>query len=198
MWTLELKDVANMALRKCKGMYYYFDSEGVYQSLDEKEAVKLLKNVHAREDDSTFFILILPELNILKLQKALSTFPVGANFSQFKNKYWETQLDIRIKPEGLDRFITKIGKPIFGRKPENPKNDTFDYISVDVFVVSQWESDILKYIKANRKEIFKRALAKIEEPIKKYGIPVNFLFISDATYSKRLNLIKLVFELKHG
>lgn len=198
MRTLELKDVVNLALYTQKAEYYFFGEDGVYKKISEKDAVKILPNVH-RIYGTTNLYLPSYTFNKAILHNVLKEFPLGSTFEQFRQKYFKVKLNNKhLKPNGLDRFITKIDRPFFCRKPENCKRNTFDYISVDVFVVSQWESDIRKYISENKEEIFRRALAKIEQPIKKYGIPTNFLCISNATYSQRLNLIRLVFELKGG
>lgn len=101
------------------------------------------------------------------------------------------------RPEGLDRFIVKILKPVILRVPENDNPKTFDIIKVQMDIISQWETDRTKYIKENKKEIVRRAVEKISQDtaFKKFGVDVNILAL---TKMLRLNdnMIELIFELK--
>ena len=101
------------------------------------------------------------------------------------------------RPEGLERFIVKVLKPVILRVPENDNPKTFDIIKVQMDIISQWETDRTKYIKDNRKEIIRRAVEKIaqDNTFKKFGVDVNILAL---TKILRLNdnMIELIFELK--
>lgn len=198
---LGLKDLLNKAVRSLRGEYYYFDEHGIYQKVKEKEALKILKNVFQRIDGSTYYGLY-PEIYRLEnaniFRSAISKMQVGQTFEDFKEIYGKTEIKRKEKPKGLDRFILKIDSPVFVRLPENSKPDVFDYIHVDVFVVSEWRSDIYEYIKENQKDIKERVLKSLEQDrkFKKYAVPMNFLKLANATYSRRRNLIRFVFELK--
>ncbi len=197
-----LKALLNKAVRSLKGEYYYFDKNGIYQKVNEKEALKILKNVFQRIDGSTYYELYpeiyrLENANIFRV--AISKMKVGQTFEEFEVIYANTEIVKHEKPKGLDRFILTIDSPVFIRLPENLKRSTFDYIHIDVFVVSEWQSDIYEYIKENQKSIKERVLKALEQDrkFKKYDVPVSFLRLSNATYSKRRNLIRFVFELKY-
>lgn len=198
---LGLKDLLNKAVRSLRGEYYYFDENGIYQKVNEKEALKILKNVFQRIDGSTYYLIYdvfckVENANIFR--SAISKMQVGQTFEEFEVIYANTEIVKHEKPKGLDRFILKIDSPVFVRLPENSKPDVFDYIHVDVFVVSEWRSDIYEYIKENQKDIKERVLKSLEQDrkFKKYALPMNFLKLENATYSRRRNLIRFVFELK--
>lgn len=196
-----LKELINKAVRSYQGEYYYFDEKGIYQKVEDKEALKILKNVFLREDGSTYYLIynaIYKVENANIFRSAISKLQVGQTFEDFKVIYGKTEIRRKEKPKGLDRFILKIDSPVFVRLPENSKSNVFDYIHVDVFVVSEWRSDIYEYIKKNQKDIKERVLKSLEKnkKFKKYAVPMNFLRLANATYSRRRNLIRFVFELK--
>lgn len=98
----------------------------------------------------------------------------------------------------VERFVTRIESPNFVRIPENSKETTFDYIHVDVNIVTQWDSDKIEFIKRNLQGITKMVFKSIEKDrrFKKYGVPINFLRLSKVTVRKDLNSLHYVFELK--
>ena len=198
---INLQDVINHALRRYKGEYYYFDENGIYRSIPAKEAKKILDNVYERIDGSTFYIinsLIYLNVDMNVLTSSLAMLKLGESFDEFKEIYQKLEFKHHEKPNGLDRFITKIDSPRFVKMPENQELDVFDFIHIDVFVVTKWESDIYKYILENQKEIISRVLEtiKTDKSFKKYSVPINFLKLAKVTYSKSQNLIRFVFELK--
>ena len=101
------------------------------------------------------------------------------------------------KPQGLDRFIVKILKPIIQREPENNNLNTFDIIKVQIDIISQWDTDRMQYIKDNKQEIVHRAVEKIshDNKFKKYGVSVNILALTKIMRINS-NMIELIFELK--
>ena len=195
---IKLEEIINHALKGCKGEYYYFDEKGIYRRISSIEAKEVLNNIYTRYDGSTFHFFYNNKVNMNIFNKALGRMKVGNNFDEFKEIYENIEFDHHIKPEGMDRFITKIDLPKFIKKPENQDLEVFDFIYIDVFVVTEWESDIYKYILENRKEITNRVVNKLKtnRRFKKFSIPINFLKLTKITYSRGQNFIRFVFELK--
>ena len=79
---------------------------------------------------------------------------------------------------------------------ENDKKNTFDFIYLDINIVTQWPTSKKEYIQKNMSTIKKKAINKIKESgeFKKYGIPVNFLRITKCSLNN--DVIELIFELK--
>ena len=198
---INLKEVINHALRSCKGQYYYFDKNGIYRNIPEKEAKEILDNVYERVDGSTFYMIknhIAWNVDLNILSSSLGRLKLGESFDDFKEIYQKVEFKHKEKPKGLDRFITKIDSPRFIRMPENRELEVFDFIHIDIFLVTEWENDVYTYILKNKKEIIRRVLEKIknDRSFKKYSVPINFLKLAKVTYSKRQNLVRFVFELK--
>ena len=147
----------------------------------------------------------------LPLRKAMALLKEGDNYSDLQRylkesfDYYNNMYKVMAenkgfyhdKPEGLDRFIVKILKPVILQVPENDNPKTFDIIKVQIDIISQWETDRTKYIKDNKKEIVRRAVEKIaqDNAFRKFGVDVNVLAL---TKMLRLNdnMIELIFELK--
>lgn len=193
-------DITNCILRKKENRVYYFDENGIYKSiLIEEIENSSLKNWKFREDASFYFfntyhIYISKNDNIIK--KAVCMLKENDTIEDFDNYLSEVKLEKRQKPQGIDRFITKIEKPIFGRTVENDKKNTFDFIYLDINIVTQWPTSKKEYIQKNMSTIKKKAINKIKESgeFKKYGIPVNFLRITKCSLNN--DVIELIFELK--
>lgn len=198
---VNLEEIVNSAIRSCRGEFYYFDENGIYKKVSSTEAEKILNNVFIREDGSAFCSIsynIRDTVNLNLFNKALGKLKIGDDFNKLRNIYQEIEFDFHERPEGLDRFITKIDSPQFIRMPQNQDLKVFDFIYIDVFVVTEWESDIYKYILANRKEITNKVINKLKnnKSFQKYSVPINFLKLTKCTYSKGQNFIRFVFELK--
>ena len=198
---INLKEITNHALRSCGGKYYYFDENGVYRSIPVNEAKKILNNIYERVDGSTFYIMnnhIFRNVDLNILRSSLVRLKLGESFDELKEIYQKMDFQPKEKPKGLDRFITKIDSPRFIKMPENQELKVFDFIHIDAFVVTEWESDIYKYILDNQKEIIKKVIKQLknDRSFKKYCVPINFLKLTKVTYSKSQNLIRFVFELK--
>lgn len=197
----DLKNFVNQAVRSCAGNYYYFDENGIYRSIKKEEAIDVLNNIYVRLDGSTYYIedmhiLYNMDANILRM--AAKRLQVGETFEKFKELYETIEMQHHDMPQGLDRFITRIGLPEFIKSPEYKDRDVFDYIYVDVYIVTEWETDIKEYIIEHQKEIKRRVLDKIQKSktFQKYGVSMNFLKLSYSTYSRRQHLIRFVFEFK--
>lgn len=199
---ISLKEIINHALRSYKGEYYYFDENGIYRSVPKEESKEILDNVYERLDGSTYYLIkgyiVRKNVDLNAFISALAKLKLGESFDELKEIYQNLEFKHHEKPEGLDRFIMKIDSPIFLKMPENQELEVFDFIHIDVFVATEWESDIYKYILENKKEIINRVLEKLKtsREFNKYSVPINFLKLSKVTYSKSQNLIRFVFELK--
>ena len=96
-------------------------------------------------------------------------------------------------------IIAKINDPEFRCKPENPdKKSTFDYIIVDIALLTTWEGDKKAYIEENKKKLTQKVLEKIKENKKflKYNVPINYLKVAKITLYNNRNNIQYILELK--
>ena len=198
-----LKDLTDVILRVKKGKVYYFDSKGIYRSTSVQRAWSLKnssvvgKNGKRRLDAIVIVMEYFDYENGSLLIKAICSLQEGDTIEKFKQILETIEYEERPKPSGIERFVTKIEKPVFERVPENPKTNTFDYIIVDVNIVTDWEEDRREYIQKHRKEIFEKALQKVEgdRTFQRFGIPINFLRISTVTL-KRDSVLEFILELK--
>lgn len=198
-----LKDLTDVILRVKKGKVYYFDSKGIYRSTSVQRAWSLKnssvigKNGKRRLDAIVIVMEYFDYENGSLLIKAICSLKEGDTIEKFKQILETVEYEERPKPSGIERFVTKIEKPVFERVPENPKTNTFDYIIVDVNIVTDWDEDRREYIQKHRKEIFEKALQKVEgdRTFQRFGIPINFLRISTVTL-KRDSVLEFILELK--
>ena len=109
-----------------------------------------------------------------------------------RDKYKEEHPD-----DSFERFITKIDKPVFERATDNLQKETFDFIRVDVSIVTTWHEDRMKYIQKNQHEITKRVIERIQDSkrFQAMGVPINFWKISSITLT-RDSILEYLFELK--
>lgn len=204
-------NVKNKVLRKRGNKLYFFDENGIYRCIPSEEAkAKIAKaeikldNLYMIGDDEIEYrywelnenIGIQMSYNLLK--KAICKLKEGDTIEVFSDYLSTVTLDKHNKPQGVERFITKIEKPIFAREPENTNKSTFDFIYVDVNIVTHWKQDRMQYIKNNEEQIKKMVINKIEnsKDFQKFGIPTNLLKLSRCDLSNRYNFIQFVFELK--
>ncbi len=198
-----LKDLTDVILRVKKGKAYYFDKEGIYRSTSAQSVESLKnswvidKNGKRRLDAIVIVMENFDYENGSLLIKAICSLKEGDTIEKFKQILETVEYEERPKPTGIDRFVTKIEKPVFERVPENPKTNTFDYIVVDVNIVTDWEEDRRTYIQKHKKQICEMVLRKVQEDrtFKKFGVPVNFLKITSITLRKN-SVLEFVLELK--
>ena len=145
------------------------------------------------------FSMFFNELDYNELLMIISKIKEGENVETF---YEELSTVRTIKKDNrlqeIERFITKIGNPMFNRYPENNKKNTFDYIAIEAYINTRWKNDRKKYIEENKDKIISMIVSKVENDtsFKKYGVPMNFLKLSQMKISLRYNLIQFIFELK--
>lgn len=194
--------IKNNVLRKAGGYAYYFDEEGVYRKVPVVEVAKLnLLNVHMLGKGDfwyeEYFIRSLICQNANLAIKIVCKLEEGDTFDDLVFYIQNTKLRSHEKLGGLDRFITKIEIPRFERVPENSNKNTFDFIYIDINIVTTWEEDRIQYIKNNMKKIYKKVIEKLEncKAFNKYGVPTNFLKISRITL-KSNSVLQFVLELK--
>lgn len=198
-------NLTNVVLRKVKDEVYYFDEQGVYRRTlinEINETVKMnLFNIFGdiRWDKFTNYSLIFGNLNKRSIDEIIGKLNEGDSIETFYEQLSTVKTTKRIsRPQGIERFITKIGKPMFIREPENDRKNSFDFISIEANIVANWEQDRMQYIKENKDKIIDMVISKLEKDrsFKRYGIPINFLKLSKITLRPKCNYIQFVFELK--
>lgn len=101
----------------------------------------------------------------------------------------------RIK-HGLGHCLSKPLRPVFGRYPENPNRDTFDYIHAEIPIKSNIPNRD-QLIQERYKDIAKVVaddLARRRDYLK-YGIPINCLRVTDCT-KRKCGTLAFTFEFK--
>ena len=99
----------------------------------------------------------------------------------------------------VKHFIYKIERPIFERATDNLKPNTFDFIRIRLSIASEEKyTNRKQFVKDNLRDIATIALTKIKDTksYQKYGIPVNYLKLENATITID-NQLELVFGLKN-
>lgn len=201
-----MMDISNTALRLLNGKIYYFDTNGIYTSIPLSEALEMnISNINITKyksrsyfDPYSFFNIAFKPKNLCLIKKAITMLKEGDSLETLDEYLSIVKLDKRPKPEGIDRFILSIDKPIFGRDPENPNPKTFDYIRIIMNIVTEWEQDRKKYIENHIDDFNKMIINKLEKnrSFQKFDIPINFLHASKITFSARNNLVEYIFEIK--
>lgn len=199
--TIEFKSnyVLSYATRKSKtlrilhGVSYYKHKSGT----SILEVSKYYERRHRGfvETDSPYF---RPKVKITKLFyedrcNMLWRFKQGYTFDENLKMYSKRPND---KLKDVEVYLTKIYQPDFRRTPENPSKNTFDTIFIQCNTNSQL--DVSTFLRNNKKQVIDYILNFLENnrSFKKYGIPINFLRITSATFHKKLNLLDFIFELK--
>ena len=109
----------------------------------------------------------------------------------------DVEYDKRKKPDEIHRFVTKIPKPKFVKKPGS--NKAYDYIYVDANIVFEWKMDKAKYVAENEEKLAKMILEEIasKKSCAKYEIPTfEKLEIKSVRLDENINVLYYVFALK--
>ena len=201
-----IQDFSNFVVKRRKNKYVYFNDKGKIEILNQNciiksNAINLIVPIDGKLDYSDGYIYNLTHMgftNLLFLKMAYSKLEEGDTIEDLKRYYANPEFSSKEPLREIDYFVTKVGKPIFIRKPENIDNNSFDYIYIDLNLAIDWKCDKLEYYKENRKDIDEMAVKKIEnsQSFKKYGIPINFLKISRKTFINQRRVLQYVFELK--
>lgn len=193
----------NRLLRATREKGYYFNSSGVYCSatLEKLYRMGMRGIIQTYDDKYRAYGFFKPEFDGISrsiVSRAITSLKEGDTISKFF-EYLETLEPNPRKelPTGLDRFITRICPISIQREYGNKNTKTFDFIYVDVCIISEWETDRKQYIKENMPKIKERVAAKIEgsKNFQRYGIPINFLKITSITLT-RDDVLHFIFELK--
>lgn len=188
-----------VTIRGNNGVEYYFNNNGILESRKGNDYLhwNTIYQHISIDTENAYIHTKSGYINITALKKAISKLKVGDSIETFEKIIDETKIEKREKPSGVDRFITKVEKPVFERVPENKNKKTFDFIRIDVGVLYDFEGK-MKYIRKNYEEICNIVLKKIEESkvFKSYGIPINFLKLGNVTFIKSMNIIQFLFEIK--
>lgn len=197
------QNLINKIVRKRGDTVYFFDSAGVYQSMPVSDLENSnITNYLFQDDGRVYYLDIRPSEigydNGNKMKKAICQMKIGETIEQLEEYLSNVQLKKHPKPTGIDRFVTSVDKPIFVRSNDNPNENTFDYIYVDVNIIPEWHQNKKKYILEHMDEIKEKVVSRIEKDavFKRYGIPINFLKAARITLSKSKNFLQFVFELK--
>ena len=162
--------IINTPVRQQKGKTYYFNENEIY-SLDEKSE---LFSYESRLRFNIFKVMSDPCFNMNVWSKAVSQFEVG--------------------------MFLYIAPPVYERVPGNNNKATFDHIRMTVglprYQFDSWEA-LKDEVKEYRREICQRIIEKLEQDrqFKKYGVPINFLRLSDIILLRDFS-VEFIFELK--
>lgn len=212
--SVKTKKLLNRAVKWMGTAVYYFDKEGIYRRASSTKALMWgVKGLSKRapgcvplyEDWYDKGEMLVPNVEPYLLRNAISKLKEGDNLDKLvlyieevskKRREIGQQLEEK-RLQSLDNFITRIERPVFGRESENENDKTFDYIYVDACIAYDWNVDKKQYVKDNLKEIKKRVVNHLanHSSFKKFGVPVNFLRITEITLTKDC-LLHFIFELK--
>lgn len=190
--------VIHVPISQRAGNTYYFNENEVY-SLDKKSELfpyeKQIKHCLFTAEYETCF-------NVNVWRKAVSQFEVGMTLQECISAFLKTELVHRIPQElsHVDRLVQSIAPPAYERVPGNNNKTTFDHIRMTVglprYQFNSWEA-LLNEVKKHQRGIYQRVAQRLEKDrqFKKYGIPMSFLELSDATLLRDFSM-ELIFELK--
>ena len=185
--------------------YYFFNDEGIYSCLDRKSMLKSgiraqrYKKKYLAVNIDKLIKLLGKEYDRYFLKEALLKMKIGDKLEKLENCYNEVLKEDERFSNSVERFVTLIEKPDFVCVPENPKKSTtFDYIHVDINLVTEWETDKKEFINKNIEKITAMVLESIANngKFKRYGVPINILKIAGITLRNDLNSMHYVFEIK--
>ena len=204
----------NRVVKIYREKIYYFDTEGIYRSitlrelsskimLEKQSFTRFFEGVYTQigksycnwsglKETSQYFA----KINATVARIAINKLKEGDSIEDFERIFAETDLKENL-PAGLNRFITKIEKPDFGREPENFNEKTFDWISIEVCTVTEWAEDKRTYIKKHLDDIKKMVLESLSKSRKfqSYNVPINFLRLTDLVIRSNSTMV-FKFELK--
>ena len=190
--------VINKPIRQCRGITYYFTEDEVYT----QDAESTLFPYEKRLRFNLFEVSNETCFNSAVWTKAATHFMPGMSLRECIGVFLETKIELRPPRElsPLEQLVQEIYPPVFEREPENETPATFDRIRVSVglprYHFPSWEV-LRSEVKIHRHEIYRLVLDKLENyrRFKRYGVPINFLKLSDVTLLRNYSL-EFIFELK--
>lgn len=190
--------VINKPIRQCRGITYYFTEDEVYT----QDAESTLFPYEKRLRFNLFEVSNETCFNSAVWIKATTHFKPGMSLMECIGVFLETKIEARPprKPSPIDQLVQGISPPVFEREPENETPATFDRIRISVglprYHFPSWEV-LRSEVKKHRHEIYRLVLDKLKNDrrFKRYGVPINFLKLSDVTLRRNYSL-EFLFELK--
>ena len=191
--------ILDQPIRRHKGNTYYFDKSEIY-SLDNES--KLFPYEGRINHIFTVTGIDVAFFNSGVWIKAAPRFEVGMSLKECVGIFIETELAHRAPQElsPLDQLIQYIARPVYERVPGNDNVKTFDRIRMTVglprYLFNSWEA-LQSEVKKYQHEIYQRVIQRMEtnRSFKRYGVPINFLEISNVTLLRDFSL-EFIFELK--
>lgn len=179
------------------GKTYYFNENEIY-SLDKNSELF----PYERRIKFNTFRIYETCFNTNVWRKAVSQFQVGTTLEECVKIFLKTELVPRTPKElsPVDRLVQHISSASYERVPGNQNEATFDRIRIIVglprYQFDSWEA-LRKEVKKYRREICRLVIEKLktERQFKKYGVPVNFLRLSNITLLRDFSM-EFIFELK--
>lgn len=209
----KMQNLINRVLRIRSKKFYFFNEQEEWTCLSEKEILSVSKvslpriwfkngkDISYEPEYISYELLEMFKIdNRTLLRKAISMLEPGDSIEKLK-EYCNGSVTLKEKSKRntvQEGIVTKICNPKFVCKPENPnKKTTFDYINVDVNLLTTWEGDKKEYIEKHKEGISKIVLEKIKnnKTFIKYKIPVNCLKIASITLYKDKNVLQYVLEI---
>lgn len=197
-------EIKNKVIRLRNKKVGYFDNEGVFREVSEEKAISMdFPELAVLEDGRVYlrkwftYSTPLKDENGRILQMAIAILKEGDTIDDLYNYLKILKPKKHTLPEGLDRFLAKMGRPEFVREPGNHNTKTFDFIHLDVYIVHVWETNKIQYIKDNLPEIKERVIEHLQKykSFQRYGVPVGFLKITNITLTHD-DALHFIFELK--
>ena len=190
--------VINTPICQHTGKTYYFNKNEVY-SLDEESG---LFPYEGRQKFHIFKIRGESCFNMNVWSKAASQFEVGRTLEECVRIFLQTELSHNVpqEPSPIDRLVQYIAPPVYERAPGNHNEATFDHIHMTVglprYQFHSWDA-LRNEVKRHQHEIYQRIIEKLEQDrqFKKYGVPVNFLKLSDVMLMRDFSM-EFILELK--
>lgn len=193
------REILNWPVRQIAGNTYYFAEDEIY-TLDEGSSH------FSYEQGSLKFALFRPlgcqYINLTVWSRAVAKFIPGMTLSECIQIFLDTNVSKKVPTAHsyIERLIQGIGSPEYERVPENQNEKTFDRIRIQVvlprYMFQTWD-ELKAAVQENRLEIDRRVLDRIQNDrqFKKFGVPVNFIKMSDVTLL-RDHTLEYIFELK--
>lgn len=204
--------MTNTVYRVFRSNLYYFNNEGIYtcerieEVLQKDIAIKEVKIAKGRNVITClpYSPICLKEMLEIReyhvFRRAFGKMKPGDTIENLK-EYCNSDVEYakKTKREGVQRFITKVQKPKFVCEHGNQnKDNAYDYISVDVNIISEWKTDKETYIKEHVREIGKAILEEVatKKLFLEYEIPAfEQLQIKDVTLNEEINVLYYTFKV---
>lgn len=205
-----LDEIVFKPFRYAGGEFYWFDSDGICRKgRNPKARPKYRHQWSADYDINSADFIDRDNGNLFAV--CATNIEVGqttADFNELLKKYFcifEKEKERtgvgRYYPEKvqyseLEKFVTKISRPIYIRTPENKKRNTFDYIRFNVNLNTSFENKN-EYLKRNIKAIIQMVNERLQNDtcFKQKGISINYLSVTKVLKDTNNSLV-VIYELK--